>query len=170
MAAGKLAFRFTARVVRIDQGMPYHALPVPDDIAAAWKQARVRRLVGTINGHPVKRALMNHAGGGGFFIVSRDLMKQAGIGPTKPAVLDFKPDPAPAKLDVPPEFQAVLDQDPAARARWDTFTVGRRRSLLIYVSGAKTEPTRIKRSLDLARMVRTHTLYGDRLKKPRPQA
>lgn len=165
MAAGKLAFRFTSRLVRVDQGMPYYALPVPDDIAAAWKQARVRRLVGTINGHAVKRALMSQAGGGGFFIVSRDLMKQAGITPKTPAVLAFKPDPAPAKLDVPPEFQAVLNQDAAARARWETFTVGRRRSLLIYVTGAKTEPTRIKRALDLARMIRTHSLYGDRLKK-----
>jgi len=34
MPAGQLAFRFTARLVRLDQGMPYHALPVPDDIAS----------------------------------------------------------------------------------------------------------------------------------------
>lgn len=165
MPAGSLAFRFTARLVRLDQGMPYHALPVPDDIAAAWKQAKVRRLVGTLNGHPAKRALMSHAGGGGFFIIGRDLMKAAGLGLKTPVAAAFRPDPAPGKLDVPPEFAAVLNQDTAARARWDTFTVGRRRSLLIYITTAKTEPTRIKRSLDLARMVRTHTLYGDRLKK-----
>ena len=167
MAAAKLAFRFTSRLVRLDQGMPYHALPVPDDIAAAWKKGKIRRLVGTLNGHPVKRALMSHAGGGGFFIVGRDLMKAAGLGLKTPVVADFKPDPAPAKLDVPPEFAAALAQDEAARARWDTFTTGRRRSLLIYITGAKTEPTRIKRSLDLARMIRTHNLYGDRRKKNR---
>lgn len=165
MPAGKLAFRFTARVVLVDQGMRYHALPVPDEIAAAWKKAKIRRLVGTINGHPVNRALMNHAGGGSFFIVSRDLMKTAGLGLKTPAVLDFKPAPAPANLDIPPEFEAVLNQEPAARARWDTFTTGRQRSLLIYVTGAKTEPTRIKRSLELARKIGTHTLYGDVLKK-----
>lgn len=95
-------------------------------------------------------------------------MKAAGIGLKTPVVAEFKPDPAPAKLDLPPEFQAVLNQDAAARARWDTFTVGRRRSLLIYLTSAKTEPTRIKRSLDLARMIRTHTLYGDKLKRQRP--
>lgn len=145
--------------------MPYQALPVPDEIAAAWKKAKVRRLVGTLNGHPAKRALMSHAGGGGFLIVGRDLMKAAGMGPKTTVAAEFKPDPAPTKLDVPPEFSAVLNQDPAARERWDTLTVGRRRSLLIYITGAKTEPTRIKRSLDLARMIRTHTLHGDRLKK-----
>jgi hypothetical protein len=163
--AAKLAFHFTAQLVRVDQGMRYHALPVPDEIAAAWKKAKVRRLVGTINGQAVKRALMSQAGGGGFFIVSRELMKTAGLGRGKPAVLAFKPDPAPTRLDVPEEFSAVLNQDPAARVRWRTFTTGRRRSLLIYITGAKTEATRIKRSLELARMIGTHTLYGDRLKK-----
>jgi hypothetical protein len=165
MAAGKLAFRFTSLIVRLDQGMPFHALPVPDQVADSWKKAKVRRLVGTINGHPVKRALMNHAGGGSFFIVSRDLMKSAAISLKTPAVLAFKPDPAPDQPDVPEEFLVTLAQDAAAKKRWDTFTPGRQRSLLVYVTGAKTEPTRIKRALELARMIRTHTLYGDRLKK-----
>lgn len=165
MAAGKLSFRFTSRAVLLDQGMPFHALPVPDDLAAAWEKAKVRRLVGTINGHPVNRALMNHADGGSFFIVSRDLMKEAGIGLKTPAVLAFHPDPTPEQLDMPEEFQIALNQDDAARARWDTFTVGRQRSLLIYVTGAKTEATRIKRSLDLAQKIRSHSLYGDLLKK-----
>lgn len=165
MPAGALAFRFTARLVRLDQGVPYHALPVPDEIVAAWKKAKIRRLVGTLNGHATKRALMSHAGGGGFLIIGRELMKAAGIGLKTPVIAQFKPDPAPAELDVPPEFEAVLNQDAAARARWDTFTVGRRRSLLIYITTAKTESTRIKRSLDLARMIRTHSLYGDRLKQ-----
>lgn len=165
MPAGKLAFRFTSRVVLVDQGMRYHALPVPDEVAAAWKKAKIRRLVGTINGHPVNRALMSHAGGGSFLIVSRDLMKSAGIGLKTPAALDFRPDPAPAEPAVPEEFQAALNQDPAARDRWNTFTPGRRRSLLIYITGAKTEPTRIKRSLELARKIGSHALYGDVLKK-----
>ena len=64
---------------------------------------------------------------------------------------------------------AALDQDDAARARWDTFTPGRQRSLLVYITGAKTEPTRIKRALDLAQKIRTHSLYGDLQKKSRPQ-
>ena len=168
MAAGKLAFRFTSQVVRLDQAMPFHILPVPDEIAAAWKKARVRRLTGTINGHTINRALMNHAGGGSFFIVNRDFMREAGISLKTPAVLAFKPDPAPDRLDMPEEFRLALDQDNAARARWDTFTPGRRRSLLVYITGAKTEPTRIKRALDLAQKIRTHSLYGDLLKKKRP--
>jgi len=168
MAAGKLAFRFTSQVVRLDQAMPFHILPVPDEIAAAWKKAGVRRLTGTVNGHAINRALMNHAGGGSFFIVNRDFMKEAGIGLKTPATLVFKPDPAPDRLDLPGEFRLALDQDAAARARWETFTPGRQRSLLVYISGARTEPTRIKRALDLAQKIRTHSLYGDLRKKRGP--
>lgn len=166
--AGKLAFRFTSQVVRLDQGMPFHILPVPDEIAAAWRKAKVRRLTGTVNGHAINRALMNHADGGGFFIVNRDFMKEASLGLKLPATLVFKPDPAPDRLDMPEEFRLALDQDDAARARWDTFTPGRQRSLLVYITGAKTEPTRIKRALELARKIRSHTLYGDLQRKRSP--
>lgn len=167
MAAGKLAFRFTSTLQRLDQGMAFHILPVPDAIAAAWKRAKVRRLVGTINGIPVKRALMNHAGGGSFFIVSREIIKQAKAGFRTAAAMDFKPDPAPDRLDQPEEFLLALRHDAAAQARWATFTPGRQRSLLSYITSAKTEPTRIKRAVELVTKIATHSLHGDR-QKPRP--
>jgi hypothetical protein len=158
MASSRLEFRFTATLVRL---APFHILPVPEAAAMAWKQARIRRLLGTINGHPIKRALMNHAGGGSFLIVSRDFIKAAGLGFRSPVALVFRPDPTPDRLDLPEEFQAVLDQDDAARSRWETFTPGRQRSLLVSITGAKTEPTRIKRAIELATKIRTRTLYGD---------
>ncbi len=170
MAAGALAFRFTSSLQRLEQEMAFPILPVPDEIAAVWKRAKIRRFVGTINGHPVKRALMNHAGGGSFFIISREIIKQAKIGARAPVAMDFRPDPAPNRLDLPVEFALALRQDPAAKARWDTFTLGRRRSLISYITSAKTEPTRIKRSVELATKIGTHSLYGDRPKRARKSA
>jgi hypothetical protein len=168
VAAAKLSFRFTATLVQLEQGVRYHALPVPAEAAAAWRRAKVRRLVGTINGHPVKRALMAHADGDAFLIVGRELMATANLSRRQPAAVSLRPDPTPDRVDVPPEFTAVLNDDAAARARWATFTPGRRRSLMIYITTAKTEPTRIKRALELARMIRTHTLHGDLVKKRGP--
>jgi hypothetical protein len=168
MAASPLRFRFTSSLARVEAGMTFHVLPVPDNYAARWRRARVRRLVGTINGHPVNRALKNHADGGSFLIVGRDLMKAAGIGFRAPARLDLQPDPAPDRLDLPEEFRIALAQDEGARARWETFTRGFQRSLLSYVASAKTEPTRIKRALDLAAKIRTRTLYGDVRKRTLP--
>lgn len=169
MAQAKLVFRFTAPVVRHETALGItHLIPVPDEAAAEWKKAKVRRLVGTVNGHPVKRALQNHADGGSFLLVGRPMMTEIGLTVKSIARLELSPDPTPDELDLPEEWLAVLAQDDAARQRWDGFTVGLKRSLAYYVSSAKQEPTRIKRSLELAKKLRTNGLSRDQ-KKPKPK-
>lgn len=153
---------FTSTVVRLETGMRYHALPVPDAVAAKFKAAGVRRLIATINGHTCKRALQNHADGGSFLIVGGDLLKTCGLKLRSVATVSLAPDPEPDDLDMPEAFALVLEQDPAARERWNTFPIGRQRSLLHYITSAKQEATQIKRAWDLAEKIRTHTLYGDK--------
>lgn len=159
--AKKLTATFTTTVVRLDGGARHHVIPVPDEIAAALKAAKARRLVVTINGKPVKRALQNHADGGSFVLLGQPLLAALGLKRGSAVVIEIGPDPAPDRLEVPDEFALVLAEDAAARERWATFTVGRKRSLLYYVASAKQESTRIKRSLELATKIRTHTLYND---------
>lgn len=158
------ASSFTSTVVRLETGMRYHALPVPDDIAAKFKASGVRRLIAVINGHTCKRALQNHADGGSFLIIGGDLLKTCGLKLRSTTTVALAPDPAPDNLDMPEAFALVLDQDDAARARWETFPVGRQRSLLHYIHSAKQEATQIKRAWELAEKIRTHTLYGDKSK------
>jgi hypothetical protein len=161
-APSALSARFTATVVRLDTGMRYHALPVPEALAGAWKQAGIRRLAGTVNGLPVRRALQSHADGGSFLILGQDTLKEAGLKRGSNALVELAPDPEPDALDMPEVFTLVLEQDDAARARWESFPLGRRRSLLHYITSAKQEATRIKRSWELAEKIRTHSLYGDK--------
>lgn len=159
----KLTFRFTSQLVRLESALgKYHVLPVPDDVAAAWKAAKVRRLVGTIDGQPVKRALQSHADGGSFLILGRPLLQDIGLTLKSIARCEIGPDPKPDELDLPEELLAALEQDEEARVRWESFTLGRRRSLASYVISARQEPTRIKRALELTYKIRTQTLYGDR--------
>jgi hypothetical protein len=158
----KVGVYFTSTVVRLDTGMRYHALPVPDAIATKFKAAGTRRLIAVINGHTCKRALQNHADGGSFIIVGGDLLKTCGLKLRSTATVSLAPDPEPDAVDMPEAFALVLDQDEAARARWDTFSIGRQRSLLHYITSAKQEATQIKRAWELAEKIRTHSLYGDK--------
>ncbi len=162
MAKASLQFRFVTRLEPLPSATGVtHIAPVPAEIASAWKKAKVRRLMGSLNGVPVKRALQNHADGGSFIMLGRPLLKEAGAGSKSAVVFDLGPDPTPDELDVPDEMVAALDQDPEARARWDAFTVGRRRSLLHYVTSAKQEATRIKRAIELTHKLRTYSLSSD---------
>ena len=52
----------------------------------------------------------------------------------------------------PPELQAALDADPAARRHWDAFPRSARRAALEWVATAKREETRVKRVAEIARL------------------
>lgn len=141
--------------------MRHHALPVPDDVVTALRAKKVRRLIATINGREMRRALQTHAEGGGFIVLGREALAELGLKRGSEAKVVLRPDPEPDALDMPEVFALVLAQDDAARARWESFPIGRRRSLLHYVNAARQEATRIKRSWELAEKMRTHSLYGD---------
>ncbi len=132
------------------------------------KNAGIRRLIGTINGHPIKHALRGHADGGNFLIASRSIIKTARISFRMNAVMEFRPDPKPHQFDLPEELRLALDQDDAARERWATIIIGRQRSLVSYITSAKTEATHIRRAVELATRIRKHTLYGDLQRKAAP--
>jgi len=74
----------------------------------------------------------------------------------------IKIDPEPDELDLAAEFVEALAQDENAKERWDSFTVGKQRSLNHYIISAKREDTRIQRAVELATKIRTHTLYGEK--------
>lgn len=153
---------FSAKVVRLDGGIRFHAVPVPDGVAEKLKAAGSRRVLATIGGHTFRRGLMNHAEGDCYIVVGGDILKTCGLREGSPVAVTLAPDPEPDELEVPECFTLVLEQDAEARARWETFPVGRRRSLLHYISSAKTEATQIKRSWELAEKIRTRSLHGDK--------
>ncbi len=140
----------------------HHCLPLPADLVADMKARKLRRLNGTLNGHPFSLAPYGRAGEAEkFLLLSRQTLRslKAGAGETLEVVC--QPDDNPNDVPLPEELHEVLDQDEAAANRFHALTPGRRRSLVHYVSSAKGVDTRINRALELARKLRTYTLYGD---------
>ena len=153
---------FTSKVVRLDSGIRYHAVPVPEAVAEKLKTAGSRRVLATIGGHTFRRGLMNHAEGDSYIVLGGDILKTCGLREGSAVSLSLVSDPEPDAIDIPECFALVLGQDDEARVRWESFPIGRRRSLLHYISSAKTEGTRIRRAWELAEKIRTRTLYGDK--------
>ena len=118
-------------------------------------------MIGTFNGTPVSRGIIRNRHGERFLYLSRDLLRDIGAGAGDTVEVEVRPDPAPERVDLGEELAAALEQDEEAAARWATFTPGLQRSMASYVTSAKRVETRIKRALELARKLRTHTLYGD---------
>ena len=154
-------YHFAAPVLRLDDGFRYHYLPLPDDVADELQAEGVRRLTGTLNGHPFRRAIQGRRDGTRFLILGQSLLRDVGAGYGDTVAVVLRPDPDPDHVELGEELAAVLEQDEEAGARFYGLTPGRQRSLASYVTGAKRVETRVKRALELAHKLRTRTLYGD---------
>jgi len=154
-------YAFAAPVLRHDAGLRFHYLPLPDDVADALEADGVRVVAATLNGHAFRRAVQRRRDGPRHLVLGQTILRaiRAGYGDAVEVVL--RPDPDPGRVDLGEELEAVLAQDEEAAARFFGMTPGRQRSLAYYVTSAKRTETRIKRALELAHKLRTHTLYGD---------
>ncbi len=154
-------YSFVAPLLRTEEGMTQHYVPLPAEVADRLQADGVRRVVGTMNGYPVNRGVMNNRHGEHFLLLGLPLMRDVGVGVGDPVEVVVRPDPEPARIEMAEEFEIALEQDAEAGARFYAMTPGRRRSLNYYVVSAKRPETRIKRALELAHKIRTETLYGD---------
>jgi hypothetical protein len=156
-----MTFEFAAPVLRLESGMRFHYLPLPADVADALRAAGVKRLACSINGHSVRRAVQGRADGEQYLVVGTPLLREIGAALGDMVAVSIEPDPEPDHVDVGEEFEAALEEDSAAAARYYAMPTGQRRSLAYYVNSAKRPETRLKRAFEIAYKLRTRGLYGD---------
>ena len=153
------AHAFAAPVLRSDTGVRMHYVPLPAEVDDALGGARV--VVGTLGDVPFRRTVHGRGDGAPHLRFGRAVLRRAGLGYGDTAFVELRPAPDPDAVHLPPELVAALEQDPEAAARFATLTPGRRRSLGVYVDGARRPETRERRALDVVYKTRTHTLRGD---------
>ena len=66
----------------------------------------------------------------------------------------------PDRIDFAEEFLEVLAQDPEASEKFFAFTLGKQRSLNIYITQVKSVNSRLKRSFELADKIKRNALGG----------
>lgn len=165
MATPTGSHRFTAPILRQDYGMKQHYAPIPTDLANDYLAHGIRRIVVTMNGRDVRRAIQSSKDGDRFILLGIPLLREIRAGFGDMVEITMRPDPEPDLVDLGEEFTAVLELDDEAAERFYAMTPGRQRSLALYVTSAKRTETRIARALELAEKIRTRTLYGDRKKE-----
>lgn len=161
MESAGAAYQFAAPVLRLETGMKMHYMPLPIDVAADLNEKKIRRVMGTLNGVSVRRAVMGKKSEEQYLVLGRSLLREIGVIVGDTLLAELNVDPDPDFVDVGEEFEAVLADDPEAARRFFGMTPGKQRSLAHYVNSAKRVETRIKRALEVAYKLRTYSLYGD---------
>ncbi len=131
-----------------------HLIFVPEDLIAKLPAKFPLRVEGIINGVAFALAIQTIKGHGKYFSISAEFRKKAKLEEGVEVQIQFNivdPD----KLDIPEELEAVMAQDEEGAKMFEALTTGYKRSLLHYITSAKSVDTRIKRSLELIHKIKT---------------
>src|SRR5262245_53670690 len=102
---------FTTDIRRFDVDLKHHYIVVPDKVADALIGAGTRRVAGTINHHPVRRALQNRKNGERFVILGQGLMRDIGVEFGDSVDVLLVTDSDPDYVETGEELAEVLEQD-----------------------------------------------------------
>src|SRR4051794_26127561 len=97
-----------------------------------------------VNGHAFRSRLMVY-GGETWLGLTNAFRAQAGIAEGDIVEVELDRDDTPREVVVPPELQAALDADDAARAAYDRLSFTHRREYAESIAGAKRAETRERR-------------------------
>ena len=132
------------RTTILASGKTAAGIQVPDDVVAALGPSRKPAVRATINGYTYRSSI---ASMGGVFMlsVSNEVRRNAGVAAGDEIEIDIELDTAPREVDVPADFSAALDGDPAARQFFDRLSYSNRLRIVLAINDAKTPETRQRR-------------------------
>ena len=109
------------------------------------------RVVGTIDGVPIRSSLMPRGGGSLFLVVPQPIRDRIGKRPGDSVELAIEVDTKPVVLRVPPDLNRALGD---LRARFDAVAPSQRKIYLQAVAGAKHAETRQRRVAAIVEEIR----------------
>ena len=129
-----------------------HGVNIPNAVGDPFREAGHKRV--RITAYFQDKILHFHGAlhyRNGDYIISfgKRYQKELGIFPSDFFELQFFEDQSKYGVDMPEEFQAVLDSDLEGAAIFEQLTAGKKRSLIYYITRFKTAQSRIDKSINI---------------------
>jgi hypothetical protein len=128
----------------LQSGKTACGIQIPNEVVEALGGGKHPKVSATINGYTYRSSI---ASMGGVFMlsVSADVRANAGVQAGDEIDVDIELDIAPRVVNVPPDLQAALDADAAAKAFFETLSYSNKLRHVLAIEDAKTPETRQKR-------------------------
>lgn len=161
-AADEGAIRFEGILEKRDVIGGGHYVRVPANVTAFFGSKGRVRVLGTMNGVAVDRALIPDGEGGHVIVVGTDVRKKTKAEEGKKVVIDVYRNPTPDEIDIPEELAAAIEMEPEAIRKFAKMTPGMKRNMAYWVNSGKLPETRAKRAVEILRRIMNNYPFGGR--------
>ena len=117
---------------------------VPEDVVLALSRGKRPPVRVTLNGYTY-RSTVAPMGGRYLVGVSAENRAGAGVAGGETHDIELELDDAPREVELPPDFAAALDAEPAARRTFEALSPSNKGYHTALVAGAKSAETRTRR-------------------------
>lgn len=155
MAKRERVFKFKAVLEKMSGRFAWTYVIFPHDVFALFGKRGEVRVLGTVNGVPMDRALMPTGRGVHVLVLGQDLRKKAKVTAGDEARFEVWLNPKPHEIPLPDELRETLDFLPDFKQGWERMRPGMQRSICIWLNSAKTTATRAKRIAEVLRRFET---------------
>ena len=132
------------RTTILSGGKTAAGIEIPVAVVDALGTSRKPAVKVTINGYPYRSTVATV--NGVFMIgVSNDVRQAAGVAAGEEVDITLELDTEPRRVTIPPELEALLAADPAARAALEKLSYSNQRRIVEPIDAAKTPETRQRR-------------------------
>ena len=126
----------------------YYYLQIDADIVDKYEKKRATRLKCVIDQKVTLSCGLNHLGDGNYFIiVATRHVKSLGKEHNDMVTFEIFEDPNPLGVAVPEVLQVLIDQDPGLKKIYDSFTDGKKRTLIYSIKGVKDIDKQVQKAL-----------------------
>lgn len=127
-----------------------HFVLVPASVKNQFAERGIARVVAQVDDlSPFQCGLMPYRNGDGYIILNKGRQKMLGKAPGQPVRVTLRKDDSAYGAPMPEELEAVLAQDPDARAAFEALTPGRKRAVMYGVGREKGVERRIEAAVKL---------------------
>lgn len=143
-----LAFNFKGIIERFDDSLWSFHIKIPSDIHQQYKDAKIKRVMVSIdNGEPIHCGFMPAGEGIYFVMLSKKVMKDHELGLGQKVKVDIVTDTSKYGMRISEEFEELLLQDVKGSDLFHALTPGKMRSLIHKVNTYKSMDKRIEMSI-----------------------
>jgi hypothetical protein len=137
-----------------------HYVRVPLSVSKFFGAKGSVRVLGTMNGIEVDRALIPDGEGGHNIIVGTDVRKKLKAVEGTKLTIDIYRNPNPTDIEIPEELSTAIEMEPEAVRKFAKMTPGMKRNMAYWVNSGKLPETRAKRAVEILRRIMNNYPFG----------